>query len=288
MSAIKIGYLGYGTRALDALMEHPDFEVVCFIAPKSRLCEDVYVAHEKYHQLPYITVADNNELYRVVSSTPEPECWLINACPIILKENVLSLAPFFNIHPGDLRTNRGHQPHMWTVLLGEKQSTINLHSVTPGIDEGLVIRSKTIDIHPTDNSEVVLNRLEDEIPCLLDGLRDYLRGKAEPEGEIFGGIYRRVMIHEDYEIHLSQISDPGFIDDAWRKIRARQIKHGAFFKYGESRVYVDDILRVKGSCRDTENAAAVIRFYNKRPGTVSISAGDFSVLFHINHIEPLA
>jgi hypothetical protein len=32
----------------------------------------------------------------------------------------------------------------------------------------------------------------------------------------------------------------------------------------------------------------MIRFYNKRPGTVSISAGDFSVLFHINHIEPLA
>ena len=48
MERIRIGFLGYGTRALDALMEHDGFEVKYFLAPVSRLCEDVYNARKRY------------------------------------------------------------------------------------------------------------------------------------------------------------------------------------------------------------------------------------------------
>ena len=98
MCKISVGFLGYGTRALDALMQHPHFSVKFFIAPESRLCEDVYQAHERYSELPYHVVRNNQDLAEVLAGyRNEVTCLVMNACPIILKENVLNILPVYNI-----------------------------------------------------------------------------------------------------------------------------------------------------------------------------------------------
>ena len=56
---IEIGFLGYGTRALDALMADSRFRVKYFFVPRSRLCEDVYEAEKKYKDFLEFKIINN-------------------------------------------------------------------------------------------------------------------------------------------------------------------------------------------------------------------------------------
>lgn len=183
MVQLRVGFLGYGTRALTALMEDKRFDVRYFFAPKKRLCKDVEEAYEAYHdQLEFAVVDGNKDLAKRLSGIHDVDCFVMNACPIILNQEVLDLMVVFNIHPGDLSYNRGHHPHLWTVLLGEPSSEIVMHQVNCNIDDGKVLKSVKVDILPDDNAEVVLNKLEDQIPVLLDALYNLrVNGIGKPE-----------------------------------------------------------------------------------------------------------
>lgn len=243
MEKIQIGFLGYGTRALDALMVHPKYEVRYFFAPRARLCQDVYDAAERYKdKLTLEVIDDNRMLAERLAQIKDVECFLMNACSIILKQDVLDEMPFYNIHPGDLAYNRGHQPHMWTVRLGEKSSKIELHKVCTGIDEGYIVCSKKMPVSPEQSAGEVLNMLEDQIPCLLDGLYAHLREGAPYEEEIMGGTYRPVMKYEDYRVDFTKAGESDFDNDMKRKLLSRSENHGAFFVHEGRRIYFTQIL----------------------------------------------
>lgn len=236
---IPVGFYGYGPRALDALMVHPDFEVRYFWTPESRLCREVYEAAERYREvLPMEIIRNRTDLLEHVRQVHDVTCFVMNASPIILNEPILEQMDFYNIHPGSLVTNRGHHPHLWSILLDEKESQINLHSVTPEIDLGKVISTVTLPVLPEDTSFSLLNRLEDQIGILLSDLAAYLRGEQKEKGRIEEGGYRRKVTYEDYRINPGQ-DTVGEID---RKIRARAMHSGAFFEQEGRRYYVDRIL----------------------------------------------
>lgn len=282
MKKIQIGFLGYGTRALDELMEHPDFEVRYFIVPRKSLCGEVYEAMETYkHLLKIILVSDNKELAKILSDIHDVNCFLMNACPLILNEQVLSCMEIYNIHPGDLNYNRGHHPHLWTVLLEERKSKITLHKVDTGIDEGLVIKSVPVLIGGQDNAGEVLRKLEDQIPLLLDALYGYRMKGVPPEGVITGGGYRRKMEHSDYEIDLEQDNE----QDIRRKIRTRSMHHGAFIKSGGKRYYVDGIKNYYYQPNWNLHNENIIFEADEDNGTFFVAAGNQIIFFHLNKIE---
>ena len=252
MDKIKIGFYGYGTRALDALMEHPDFQVLHFLTPASRLCDDVFEAEQRYRDyFPMVTVANRRELTEKIAGIHDVSCFLMNASPIILDKAVLEKIDFYNIHPGSLKSNRGHHPHLWSVLLDEKETEICLHKVTEKIDLGLVIGRVPVPLLPDDTSFTLLNRAEDQIPALLTALAAYLRGECEAIDMIREGGYRRQMTYEDYCFNL----DKDTLSDMDRKIRARAMHSGGFFDMGDRRVYADKILAGfdgKQTCHGTD------------------------------------
>lgn len=240
---VPVGFLGYGTRALDALMAHGGFEVRYFFAPQSRLNKDVYDARKRYgDRLQFQLVKGHAQLLELFRECQDVSLFVMNACPIILKKDAIEAMQVYNIHPGNLHYNRGHQPHLWTVLLGEEQSEIVLHTVTTGIDEGSIIAKKQVPITGGMNAGEVLDLLEDEIPYLLDQLYQYLTDGAFPVESVTGGGYRPVMGYDDYRIDPEQMDQQGFLEDLDRKIRTRSMHHGAFFYYEDERVYVDQIL----------------------------------------------
>lgn len=243
MEKINIGFLGYGTRALDALMADSRFNVKYFLTPKSRLCEEVYECAEKYSDKVKLEIIENkSELFKRIEEIKDVSCFLMNACPFILTREILDNMDFYNIHPGSLFTNRGHQPHLWTVLLDERETEICLHKVNTEIDLGHVIESVKIKLDGRENSLEVLNKAEDEIPVLLDGLYEYLTGKKGIKYTAENGVYRHVMDYSDYEI-----KDSDNIEDIDRKIRARYMHNGAFFVREGKRIYVDEIISCEKS-----------------------------------------
>lgn len=272
---IRIGFIGYGTRALDALMGHPLFEVRYFLAPKAKLCEEVYDAARRYEkQFTMEVVADNEELAERFAKIEDVDCFLMNACPIILNQKVLERMRVFNIHPGDLHYNRGHQPHMWTVLLGEQETKIVLHTVGPAIDAGFVIRSVRIPVQVQDNAGDVLNHAEDNIPLLLDALYAYLREGAPFEEEVTAGGYRRIMDYRDYEI-----VEGDSVERMERKIRARSMNHGAFLQWNGKRIYVDCVIKWKKEEKE------ILWQIELQEEMVRLQTGKRSIWFHINKVE---
>ena len=280
MKQIKIGFLGYGVRALDSLMAHPMFEVKYFFVPKARLCQEVYDAREKYKDcLEMEVIEDKKQLAMRFGQISDVDCFLMNACSIILNREVLSKMRVFNIHPGDLRYNRGHQPQCWTVLLGERQTKITLHMVGEAIDAGPVIKSVEIKVSPDDSAEDVLNHAEDEIPVLLDALYSHLTEHTGYEEIVENGGYRRVMTYDDYEIHLPIDTK----EQIKRKILSRSMHHGAFFKYGTDRIYVNDMVSYK-EYKERQDSAITIRI-EKEEGFVYIHSIWRSMVFKLNKIE---
>ncbi len=243
MNRINIGFLGYGTRALDALMSDSRFNVKYFLSPRSRLCADVYEAAERYKDSLSLEIIDTKpDLAKRISKINDVRCFLMNACPFILTSEILSYMDFYNIHPGDLYTNRGHHPHLWSVMLDEMETKICLHKVNVDIDLGEVIADSVIELKGNENSLEILNMAEDRIPILLNGLYRYLTGKQGVKYTVSNGIYRHTMVYSDYEITPSDL--PSDID---RKIRARYMHNGAFFVYEGKRIYTDKILYSEAS-----------------------------------------
>lgn len=282
MKQIKIGFLGYGTRALDSLMEHPMYDVRYFFAPAARLCKDVYAAQEKYKDCLTMEVIENNkQLAKRFERISDVDCFLMNACPIILNHEVLSKMRVFNIHPGDLRYNRGHQPHCWTVLLGERQTKIVLHAVNEKIDAGKIIKSADVEVSEEDNAGDVLNHAEDQIPVLLSGLYQYLTGQAEYEAVVEGGGYRKIMTYDDYEIRFSIDTK----EQMKRKILARSMHHGAFFKYGSNRIYVDEILEYQ-ELKPRQDGPVTVRIEIEEK-KVYIHSVWRNMIFRLNKIEKI-
>lgn len=280
MEKIKIGFLGYGVRALDALMENPLFEVRYFFTPKARLCQDVYDVKERYKdRLQMEIIGDNEQLCRRFEEIHDVECFLMNACPIILNAQVLSRMRVFNIHPGDLRYNRGHQPHCWTVLLGERKTKIVLHRVREKIDSGGIVKSVDITVSEDDSATDILNRAEDKIPILLAALYRHLTQNTPYEAVVTKGAYRRIMTHDDYMLQLKTDAE-GQIK---RKILARSMHHGAFFVHKGTRVYVDGILFYQETAGQTGDDVRV--FIQKEEGIVCVDCGWREMVFRINKME---
>ncbi|MCD8089395.1 MAG: hypothetical protein LUD81_02020 [Clostridiales bacterium] len=238
MRVIDVGFLGYGTRALDALFADDRFNVKYFITPRSRLCPEVFESEKRYRDRVKMEIVSNKaQLKERLKEINDIECFVMNACPYILTEEILSLTDVYNIHPGSLYTNRGHHPHLWSVLLDERETEICLHKVTPEIDLGVVVESVKIPLTGKEDSLEVLNKAEDQIPILLDGLYDYLTGKREGRYTVTGGEYRRNLTYGDYEI-----KNEDSLSDIDRKIRARAMHSGAFLTSEGKRIYFDKIL----------------------------------------------
>lgn len=244
MTVIDVGFLGYGTRALDALMADERYRVKYFFAPRPRLCEDVFNAAKKYGDKIELEIIDNKKmLAQRFSQISDVRLFVMNACPFILNREILSYMDVYNIHPGDFAANRGHHPHLWTVLLGEKSTSVILHKVGEQIDLGEVIAEEKIKLTGRENSLEVLNLAEDKIPCLLDGLYDCLTGKRGTLYTATEGIYRPFMTYTDYEI-----TPDDTLDSIDRKIRARFMHSGAFFTMESRRVYVTRLISDKPYC----------------------------------------
>ena len=279
MEKIRIGFLGYGTRALDALMADERFDVRYFIAPISRVDECVYKARKDYPTIPFHYVKDNAELAALFEKYNEADIFLMNACPIILKESVLKIKDVYNIHPGSLLTNRGHQPHQWTVLLGEEKSEIVCYKVALGIDEGLLVGRCEENIPKDADALQVLDLLEDRIPNLLDKLYEHLTADTPFVKECAGGDYRQNLDHHDYQIIPEDIGKAYFYDDMMRKIRARVMNHGAFIQWEGKRIYADTLLYEEAGSQEVG-----VRVHGK---CVFLEGCGKRYILRLNHIEPV-
>ncbi|SDK52968.1 Formyl transferase, C-terminal domain [Maridesulfovibrio ferrireducens] len=132
--------------------------------------------------------------------------WLIDHCKICA----------VGVHgsPYGITEGRGRSPQNWALILGKEEFSLSIFEITPGIDDGAIIKSCTFEISPFDTISSMQHKVarltaKMFIDSVLDGAISS-RHFAEQEGE---AKYLPMRRPEDGEIdwNLSSVAICDFI-----------------------------------------------------------------------------
>lgn len=114
----------------------------------------------------------------------EPDVIVVAAFGMILRKEVLELAPFgcINVHASLLPRWRGAAPIQACLLAGDLETGITIMKLDAGVDTGPLLSQKSIQIGKLDTGGSLFNKLAElGGELLLDTLPAYLKGKIVPQ-----------------------------------------------------------------------------------------------------------
>ena len=230
-----IVYIGSSYYCLEKLIESDKFNVVDILCLRKKINENIQNSANKINQK--IRVFDwIKDFKSIILEYDKSTVFLIYQLDMLVPKYITENYNFYNLHRGDLKTNRGPCPDIWTVLLGEKNTSISLHRINEKIDSGLLIGSYDIIVDKNDDPRTVKINLEKGIPSLINMLSDHLLGTIDGT-PIHDGEYRPWINEQDYTIDLDNDS----IDCMQRKILCQYQYNGAILHYDGSKRYVKNV-----------------------------------------------
>ena len=232
---MDIVYIGSSAVGLQRLSESKKFNIIDVLCLKSRFNRDLNnFANQIGHK---INLFDwKNDFEKLINSYNEHTIFFIYQLDMLVPENLIKKFKFFNLHRGDLKTNRGPTPDIWTVLLGFKKTKISLHKINDKIDLGLLIDAHKVEILKDDDAEKIKIKLEGGIPKLIESLHLFLNDKIKGE-EIKEGVYRPWITESDFTINPFKDS----IEIMNRKIKSQVKYNGAIIYYDGKKKYVTSV-----------------------------------------------
>lgn len=230
-----LGYIGFSEEIVKLLLESEYFKLSTVIWEENRPIDSALLEDLRRNHVTFYTVSQKEQL---ISCMRQSDCvqFVMYKFKLILPQTVVNEYKVFNFHPGDLRTNRGATPVIWSILLGEPTSCMSLYRVSEKIDCGLLIEEATVHITDGDDSRSLQLKLEATIPGLLEKLYYHLKG-AIAGVLIENGEYRRHVQEQDYTIDLNV--DTREVISA--KIRSQAIYKGAVLNIGDKKFFVTEM-----------------------------------------------
>lgn len=229
-----VTYFGFSLPFLENLTQSRHFDVKGVVVESARLTKKL----QEYLQQNRIKffIIDSREDLNLVDTFLETELVIIHKFGYIIPKEITQKYNMFNIHSGNLLTNRGAHPLNWSILLGEKETCLSLYKVDERIDLGLCISEYFVSISQTDNTITLAEKLEKGYPSLLINLYRYL--EKEIKGTVISsGTYRAKMKRSDFTIDI--VNDDSFTVSA--KIRSQQAYKGAILHVQDQDYYVKDV-----------------------------------------------
>jgi len=111
----------------------------------------------------------------------------------IIKEVLLNTTPkgVLSYHHGNMRKYRGMPPALWELYNNENEMGVTVQVLAPGLDCGIPIEEKTIEIRKSDTLKKLQNRAsEQSIDMLYKALKKLSDKEFVPEKiETFGEVY---------------------------------------------------------------------------------------------------
>ncbi len=108
-----------------------------------------------------------------------------------------------NLHFGPLPRYRGVAPIAWALINGEAATGVTLHHIRVGVDDGPVISSKSVPIHPEDTGRTVYDR------CAQSGIELFRETWPQVRRETPAGVPQpqsEALYYNRYSIDFSQRS----------------------------------------------------------------------------------
>jgi methionyl-tRNA formyltransferase len=111
----------------------------------------------------------------------------------IIKEPILSIPPFgiLSYHHGDMRKYRGQPPAFWELYNNEKEMGITVQILNSGLDCGIPVVEKTVEIRKNDTLKMLFNRAMKESESMMHEALKMLEnpGFHPAKIESFGKVY---------------------------------------------------------------------------------------------------
>lgn len=110
-----------------------------------------------------------------------PDLLVSVACPYILKEPLLTIAPrgAINIHHAPLPRYKGMMPTFWQMYYGERSVGLTIHTMTAKTDEGDALYQDQQSIEPGESLDHLIRRSKRHgAHCMAQVLRQIQAGNA--------------------------------------------------------------------------------------------------------------
>ena len=239
----RIVFLGSPDEALPALRAaHRSFDVALVVTRpdrprgRSRTVSPGPVRRAaKDLGLPVAQPADAGQLLRCLTDVGPFDAALVVAFGMILRPEVLHLAPFLNLHFSILPRWRGAAPVAHALLAGDRRTGVSLMQIDEGLDTGPVAAVASVAVAPDDDAGTLGARLArhggrlvtEIVPAVLRGEAVFVR--QSERGVTFAPKIRT----EDARLDVHRPAE-----ELVRHVRAFAPKPGAFLHVGGRRLKV--------------------------------------------------
>lgn len=157
----------------------------------------------------------------------KPDLMVVVAYGQILPQSILDLPPHgcLNVHTSLLPKYRGAAPIQWAIADGNAETGVTIMQMDAGLDTGPVLSTRRTPILPTDDSQILHDRLAQlGAELLVATIPDFIAGKISPqpqpaEGSTYAAKIRKEDAHIDWSKPAVQI---------WNRLRAFTPWPGAF------------------------------------------------------------
>ena len=238
MSTLKIIFMGtaeLSCASLEKLARDENFSVVAVVTqpdkPKGRELKltpspvKMLAAHLNLPVLQPLKARDE----QFISELRElkPDLMVVVAYGQILPPPILDLPQFgcLNVHTSLLPKYRGAAPIQWAIAEGEPETGVTIMQMDAGLDTGPILSTRRTPILPTDDSQILHDRLAQlGAELLAETIPDYVAGKISPQPQpATGSTYAAKIKKEDGQVDWSQPAQK-----IWNRLRAFTPWPGAF------------------------------------------------------------
>jgi methionyl-tRNA formyltransferase len=256
MTPLRIIFMGtaeLSCASLEKISADKNFQIIAVVTqpdkPKGRELKltpsPVKVLAEKL-QLPVLQpLKARDEKFITELRELKPDLMVVVAYGQILPQTILDLPRFgcLNVHTSLLPKYRGAAPIQWAIADGEPETGVTIMKMDVGLDTGPILSTRRAPILPTDDSQILHDRLAQlGAELLVETIPDYVAGKISPQPQPTEvSTYAAKIKKEDGQIDWNLPAQK-----IWNRLRAFTPWPGAFtFLQSESKPQLLKIWKVE-------------------------------------------
>ena len=197
MAALKIIFMGtaeLSCASLEKLAGDKNFSVLAVVTqpdkPKGRELKltpsPVKVLAEKLNLPVLQPLKARDEKFISELRDLKPDLMVVVAYGQILPQVLLDVPTHgcLNVHTSLLPKYRGAAPIQWAIADGEPETGVTIMKMDAGLDTGPILSIRRTPILPTDDSQVLHDRLAQlGAELLVETIPDFVGGKISPQSQ---------------------------------------------------------------------------------------------------------
>lgn len=232
---LNVNYIGESAIFLENLKSDMRFKIQNVFCKDTRINKEL-IDSAKELLCPIGGKEDLAE--KIINKLPKVDFNIIYSCPIIIPQSLIEIVDFYNIHPGSLYDNRGRNPIVWSLILGNDRTVITLHKIAKEIDCGIIISEKEVFINEDEKFSTLKHKLESKFKSLLDDLYAFIIDNNNVYKIAKNGIYRKKITEADITIDVQH--------DTYkiikRKINSQDMYDGALLTLNNNSYRISSII----------------------------------------------